>query len=154
MVQRKLNQNLRILVTSWLSALLPFAVAFVVLVLARPVSWGVRPLQLAYDRSPVLRHGLIAFALLVAIGFALNDSGTAIPAVAATVAIPLLIAASVRALELDDEEQLRAAIARRPPAQPRTAMSTASSSHGATYRRKPRVSRSTSGVSSITRPGT
>jgi hypothetical protein len=115
-VQRKLNQNLRILVTSWLSALLPFAVAFVALVLARPVSWGVRPLQLAYDRVPVLRPGLIAFAVLVAIGFALNDSGTVIPAVAATVAIPLLIAASVRALELDDDEQLRAAIAaaRRP----------------------------------------
>ncbi len=102
-VRRKAMQNLGILIKP-LSALLPFAVAFVALVLARPVAWGARPLQLAYDRSPVLRHGLASFAVLVGIGFALNDSGTAIPAVAATVAIPLLIAASVRALELHEEE--------------------------------------------------
>ena len=104
-VRRKGEQNLHILFSSWLSALLPFAVAFVVLVLARPVSWGVRPLQLAYDRSPVLRSGLIAFGVMMLIGTALNDSGTAVPAVAATVAIPLLIAASVRALELQDAER-------------------------------------------------
>ena len=54
------------------------------------------------------------------IGFALNDSGTASPAVAATVAIPLLIAASVRAVELADGERLKTAIARaRRPAKPR-----------------------------------
>lgn len=103
-VRRKALQNLGILLTP-LAALLPFAAAFVALVLARPVAWGARPLQLAYDRSPVLRHGLAAFAVLMAIGFALNDSGAAIPAVAATVAIPLLIAASVRALELDEEDR-------------------------------------------------
>jgi hypothetical protein len=103
-IRRKGQANLRILFTSYLSALLPFAVAFVVLVLARPVAWGVRPLQLAYDRSPMLRSGLIAFGVLMFIGVALNDSGTATPADAATVAIPLLIAASVRALELQDGE--------------------------------------------------
>jgi hypothetical protein len=111
-VQRKALQNLGILFKP-LSALLPFAVAFVVLVLARPVAWGARPLQLAYDRSAVLKHGLVAWAVLVGIGFALNDSGTAIPAVAATVAIPLLIAASVRALELHEAEN--------PPPDPRRA---------------------------------
>lgn len=99
-LKRKAEQNLRILFTSYLSALLPIAAAFVVLVLARPVSWGVRPLQLAYDRSPMLRSGLIAFGIMMLIGFAMNDSGVSIPAVAATVALPLLIAASVRALEL------------------------------------------------------
>jgi hypothetical protein len=119
-VQRKARQNLDILCTSWLSALLPFAVAFVVLVLARPVSWGVRPLQLAYDRSPVLKSGLIAFAVLLFIGFAVNDSGTVVPAVAATVLIPLLIAASVRALELDDETREAGAVSRaRTPTTPR-----------------------------------
>jgi hypothetical protein len=115
-IRRKGEQNIRILFTSWLSVLLPFAVAFVVLVLARPVAWGVRPLQLAYDRSPMLRHGLIAFGVLMLIGTAMNDSGTVVPAVAATVAIPLLISASVRALEHQDAERLEAAIAaaRRP----------------------------------------
>jgi hypothetical protein len=104
-VRRKALQNWEILTTSELSALLPFAVAFVAMVLARPSAWGVRPLQLAYDRSPALRHGLVAFAVLVGIGFAVNDSGTVIPAVAATVFIPLLIAASSRALEMHEEDQ-------------------------------------------------
>ena len=108
-IRRKLDQNLAILVKP-ISLLLPFAVAFVALVLARPASWGARPLQLAYDRAPVLRHGLVAFGVLVGLGFALNDSGTAIPAVAATVAIPLLIAVSARALELDEDRRLAAAI--------------------------------------------
>lgn len=115
-IQRKGEQNIRILFTSWLSALLPFAVAFVVLVLARPVAWGARPLQLAYDRSPMLRHGLIAFGVLMLLGAGLNDSGAVVPAVAATVALPLLISASVRALELKDDDRLAAAVAaaRRP----------------------------------------
>jgi hypothetical protein len=111
-LRRKVLQNLDILFGSWLSALLPFAIAFVVLVLARPLPWGVRPLQLAYDRSPVLRAGLIALAVVLGVGFAVNDSGTAIPAVAATLAIPLLIAVSCRALELDDAERMELAIAR------------------------------------------
>ena len=84
--------------------------AFVTLVLARPVAWGVRPLALAYARSPVLRHGMAAFGVLLLLGFALNDSGTAVPAVAATVAIPLLISASVRALQLADDDRLAEAI--------------------------------------------
>jgi hypothetical protein len=110
-IKRKGQQNLRILFTSWLSAMLPFAVAFVVLVLARPVAWGARPLQLAYDRSRTLKPGLIAFGVLVLLGFLLNDSGSAVPAVAATIALPALIAASVRALELSDSARLDAAIA-------------------------------------------
>lgn len=113
-------QNVEILFGSWYSALLPVAAVFVVLVLARPVRWGVRPLQAAYDRSPVLRHGVVAFVVLVGIGFAMNDSGTAIPAVAATLALPLLIAVSARALELDDADRLAAAITRtRRPSKPR-----------------------------------
>ena len=111
-IRRKAVQNLDVLFSSWLSALVPLAVAFVVLVLARPLPWGVRPLQLAYDRSPALRAGLVALAVAVGIGFAVNDSGTAIPAVAATLAIPLLIAASCRALELDDAQRLEAAVTR------------------------------------------
>lgn len=118
-LERKATQNVKILFTSWLSALLPAAIAFVALVLARPVAWGVRPLQLAYDRSAVLRHGMVAFGVLCGVALVLNDSGVVIPAVAATVALPLLIAVSVRALELDDQEQLEAAVARARKASPR-----------------------------------
>jgi hypothetical protein len=46
-----------------------------------------------------LRHGLVCLLLLLGIGFAVNDSGTVIPAIGATLGIPLVIAASMRALE-------------------------------------------------------
>jgi hypothetical protein len=119
-IQRKLEQNLHILFSSPLSALLPVAAGFVFYVLWRPGALGVRPLEVAYERAPVLKHGMVAFGVLMVIGFALNDSGTVIPAVAATVAIPLLIAASVRALEQVDGERLDTAIERvRRPAKPR-----------------------------------
>lgn len=101
-IARKGEQNLSILFGSVLSILVPVAALFVTLVLMRPSSWGVRALARAYDRSPTLRHGLICLMLLLGIGFAVNDSGTAIPAVGFTLAIPLVIAASLRALE-DDE---------------------------------------------------
>lgn len=111
-IQRKAEQNLTILVSNWgLSLLVPLAAVFVAVVLLRPATWGAAPLQRAYDRSPALRPGLVAFLVLQAIGFAVNDSGTAVPAVAATLLIPLLIAASVRALEID----LNGGAAGRPP---------------------------------------
>jgi hypothetical protein len=101
-VSRKGEQNLSILFGSVLSILVPVAALFVVLALMRPSSWGVGALARAYDRSPTLRQGLYCLLLLLGIGFAVNDSGTAIPAVGFTLAIPLIIAVSVRAVE-DDE---------------------------------------------------
>jgi hypothetical protein len=98
-IARKGQQNLTILASSPLSLLIPFAAVFVALVLMRPSSWGARALEQAYDRSPTLRHGLVCLLLLLGIGFAVNDSGTVIPAIGATLAIPLVIAASMRALE-------------------------------------------------------
>ena len=65
---------------------------------------GTRPLQAAFDRAPALRDGLIAFAVMMLIAAVLNDSGTAVPAFATMLALPLLIAACVRALELQDED--------------------------------------------------
>ena len=61
-------------------------------------SWGSRALHRAYERAPLLRPGLVSLLVLFLIGFAANDSGTAIPAVGATLALPLVIAISVRTL--------------------------------------------------------
>ena len=58
-IKRKLNQNLDILFSSNLSVLVPVGVLFVVLVLLRPTSMGAPALQRAFDRSPVLRSGLL-----------------------------------------------------------------------------------------------
>ena len=103
-IERKLTQNLEILTGSWLSLLVPFAALFVAVILMRPVAWGAPALQRAYERCPALRPGLFALMVMLGIGFAVNDSGTVVPAVGATLAIPLLIAASVRVLELEDVE--------------------------------------------------
>jgi hypothetical protein len=100
-ISRKADQNLSILFGSELSLMVPFGALFITLVLMRPSSWGAKALARAYDRSPTLRHGLICLLVMLAIGFAVNDSGTVIPAIGAMLAIPLVIAASMRALQDD-----------------------------------------------------
>ncbi|SDQ22098.1 hypothetical protein SAMN05428996_1148 [Quadrisphaera sp. DSM 44207] len=98
-VQRKLMANLGLLGLNALTLLVPFAAAFVGLVLLRPAAWGAPVLQRAYAASPTLRAGLTSLLVLVAVGFAVNDSGVAVPAVAATLALPLVLAACARVLE-------------------------------------------------------
>jgi hypothetical protein len=100
-ISRKAGQNLSILFGSELSLMVPFGALFIALVLMRPSSWGAKALARAYDRSPTLRHGLVCLLLMLGIGFAVNDSGTVIPAIGAMLAIPLVIAASMRALQDD-----------------------------------------------------
>ncbi|WP_432547708.1 hypothetical protein [Kineococcus sp. SYSU DK004] len=99
-VERKALQNWRILVGSWLTLVLPFAAAFTAFVLARPGAVGVSALQRAYDRHPVLKPGMVCLGVLLVIGFAVNDSGTAIPAVGLMLALPLLTAACTQVLAL------------------------------------------------------
>jgi len=111
-IARKGEQNLTILASSPLSLLIPFAAVFVALVLMRPSSWGARALQQAYDRSPTLRHGLVCLLLLLGIGFAVNDSGTVIPAIGATLAIPLVLVTAMRALEEEAEEDRERPVSR------------------------------------------
>ncbi|HET9654613.1 MAG TPA: hypothetical protein VFP72_04625, partial [Kineosporiaceae bacterium] len=93
-----------------LAWLLPVAVLFGMLVLARPQAWGA-PLRSAVTRVPVLRHGLVALGLLLGIGTAVGETGLAVPATAAALLVPLLVAACVRSLELDAADRLDAAVA-------------------------------------------
>ncbi|HEY7723294.1 MAG TPA: hypothetical protein VIB11_15770 [Pedococcus sp.] len=98
-ITRKLDQNLSILFGNYrLALLVPIALVFVIYVLARPTSWGSRALQRSFDRAPTLRPGLIALLVTLTIGFAVNDSGVAVPANGALIAVPLIIAVSVTAL--------------------------------------------------------
>ena len=98
-VSRKLDQNVSILFSSVLTLLVPIALAFVIYVLARPTSWGSQSLRRSFEACPTLRPGLIALLITLTIGFAINDSGVAIPANGAIIAVPLIIAVSVRVLE-------------------------------------------------------
>ncbi len=99
-IVRKLQQNIDILFGNYpLAVLVPIALVFVIYILARPTSWGSRSLQRSYEACPTLRPGLIALLVTLTIGFAINDSGVAIPANGAIIAVPLIIAVSVRVLE-------------------------------------------------------
>ncbi len=99
-IERKGAQNLRILYSNWiLSLVLALAAVFIAGVLARPRVLGVAVLERAYDRHPVLKPGLACLLVLLVIGFAVNDSGAAVPAVGAMLAVPLLIACTTRVVE-------------------------------------------------------
>ncbi|GII84666.1 hypothetical protein Ssi03_26560 [Sphaerisporangium siamense] len=100
-VGRKLGAMLGITIGNWqLSLLSLVALAFLYFVLARPSRWGASALSLAYERAPILRAGLFGSLTTALAGFLLNDSGIAIPAMALTVAVPLTLAASMRAVLL------------------------------------------------------
>jgi hypothetical protein len=100
-VSRKLDANVAILQSSPLAALVPVALVCAIYLLARPSSWASRVLQRSYDACPTLRPGLIALLVTLTIGFAINDSGVAIPANGAVLAMPLLIALSLSVLEVE-----------------------------------------------------
>lgn len=93
-VERKARSNLALLTHSVLTLLVPLAVALLTAVLLRP--WG--GLRRAFADAPALRHGFVAVLVMGVIGFLVNDSGVAIPALAMTVAIPIAIAAATESL--------------------------------------------------------
>lgn len=103
-----------------LVVLAPLAAAFLVLALARPAIGEVRPLPVACDRTPALRGLLLALGTLVVLATVLPDAGAVVPGAVVLLVVPLLLAASVRALELDAADRLEAAVAaaRRPPRRP------------------------------------
>ncbi|MFI7708314.1 hypothetical protein [Nonomuraea sp. NPDC049480] len=100
-VGRKFSAMIGVTVGNWSLTLLSLvALAFLFLVLARPSRWGASALGQAYTLAPTLRAGLFGALTCAFVGFLMNDSGIAIPAMALTVAVPLTLAACVRALQL------------------------------------------------------
>ncbi|WP_240973465.1 hypothetical protein [Nonomuraea composti] len=100
-VGRKFGAMVGVTVGNWSLTLLSLvALAFLFLVLARPSRWGAAALGLAYREAPAFRAGLFGALTCAFVGFLMNDSGIAIPAMALTVAVPLTLAACVRALQL------------------------------------------------------
>jgi hypothetical protein len=96
-VSRKVAQNLDIVTSAPIQLLVPFITVAVGVALARPRRWRLEPLAVAYERAPALRPALGALAVLIVLGFAVNDSGAAIPPVAGMLALPLLLAITLRA---------------------------------------------------------
>ncbi|MEV4361765.1 hypothetical protein [Nonomuraea sp. NPDC049625] len=100
-VGRKFSAMIGVTVGNWSLTLLSLvALAFLFLILDRPSRWGASTLGQAYRLAPTLRAGLFGALTCAFVGFLMNDSGIAIPAMALTVAVPLTLAACVRALQL------------------------------------------------------
>jgi len=100
-VARKLAQNLDTLVgTTILAYLVPVALVLIAYALARPRSRLAAPLQPLLDRVPTMRAGLGGLTVSLTIGLLVNDTGVAIPPIAFSLAVPLLISAGIRLWEL------------------------------------------------------
>jgi hypothetical protein len=83
--------------------------AFLVIAVLRPRLLRLPSLTEAYARAPALRPGLLALLVLLTLGSLLNDSGSAVSAVAAALAVPLVVATAAKvAAERADPRQSRA----------------------------------------------
>lgn len=95
-IERKLLTNVEMLLGPQRAALLvPVGLVLAIWALARPGSTLARPLAGPLEDYPALRPGLIALVVALTAGFLLNDSGTAIPGVAAIILAPALAALAV-----------------------------------------------------------
>ncbi|TQS39883.1 hypothetical protein [Cryptosporangium phraense] len=91
-IQRKAEANVTLLLTSQLTILVVAVAVFVLFVLLVPTARLRRVLGL----YPAVRSGLVGLLVAAVLGFALNDSGVAVPAFSAMVAVPLAIALTIR----------------------------------------------------------
>jgi hypothetical protein len=86
-IERKVAANLNVLTSSAWTWLVPVVCAFLVV-------WGVRRtgvLDRLRGRVPGLGAALVALAVVGGLGFALNDSGIAVPTMMAAVLVPYLV---------------------------------------------------------------
>jgi hypothetical protein len=90
-IRRKAEANLGLLFHSPVTALLPLVVAFLLLLFLRS-----QALHASFATSPQWRAGLLAVLTASGIGFVVNDSGTAVVALAVVVALPATLAVLAR----------------------------------------------------------
>ncbi|MHB8274476.1 MAG: hypothetical protein ACYDC9_06880 [Dermatophilaceae bacterium] len=98
-IARKARQDVDLLLTAPMAFLMPVGLLLVVMFLRRPARWHAHALAEAYQQAPELYAALGAILVAVSIGAVVNDTGVAIPPVAALMLLPLLVAvaASTRA---------------------------------------------------------
>jgi len=95
-IERKAAANLRLLTSSiWALSVPPAAGCLAVLLLSPRATWAT-----LRDRVPALSAGLSAALLLGALGFAVNDSGIAIPSMVLAFFVPYALI--IRLYSLDD----------------------------------------------------
>jgi hypothetical protein len=110
-VSRKLWANVDLAVA--MPALLVVVIALMVVVVTvvlRPGILGTEPLRRLLEEAPIMRRGLLSVIVMAVIGFLTNDSGAAIPPVAAIFTVPLVVSAVMHFLAI---EARRAPVRRR-----------------------------------------
>ncbi len=101
-ILRKIGGNLAVLTQSVVGPLVSVAVILAAVVLRRPSRWRPAALDDAFTRAPSLRNGLTAVLVTAVVGFAVNDSGVAVPALALALAVPLTLAVSLHEPDADE----------------------------------------------------
>lgn len=110
-ISRKLVQNVEIITGQPVLLVLGvLALAACIAIVTRPGVLGTAPFTRLVDEAPLLRRGLQSVLVMAAIGFLTNDSGGAIPPVAAIYTVPLMISAVMHFMSI---EQRRKPVRRR-----------------------------------------
>jgi hypothetical protein len=117
---RKLEANLGSLgQRPELLVVVPVALVVLTVIVLRPERLRIRALSRAYAEEPALKPGFVACLVTALLGFAVNDSGIIVPAVALAVAAPLGVAMGAAAAS--QPRPRRPAAQPRPPGPPRHA---------------------------------
>lgn len=104
-IGRKASANWTLLTSSFLTLSIPIAVGFVAFVLMRPPG----RLRMALETETGLKAGLLAAGLMNLLGFAVNDSGIAVPAMGLAIGVPYCLATVLAIPEADRGGALRRA---------------------------------------------
>ncbi|WP_035280136.1 hypothetical protein [Brevibacterium album] len=99
---RKIGMNVDILTQSWMTVLLPLAVAAVLWAAISPARFRIPGLAEQYRALPLLRPALISLAVLLAVGTFINDSGIVVPAVGMLFLVPVLAASAAEGVREPD----------------------------------------------------
>ncbi|ETK30435.1 hypothetical protein [Microbispora sp. ATCC PTA-5024] len=101
-ISRKLGAMLHTLISPNLMPVVIAAFAFLVFALLRPGQASAGALPVAFERAPTLKAGLLGALVSGVVGMLVNDSGAAVLSMALALAVPLVLSAGIRALQLGD----------------------------------------------------
>jgi hypothetical protein len=105
-IHRKLLANIELAIA--LPVVLAVSVVGILIVLAivlRPGLFGTAPFARLLAVAPLLRTGLLTVVVMAFIGFLTNDSGAAIPPVAAIFTVPLVIAVTMHFVAIEERRK-------------------------------------------------
>ncbi|MFC0863936.1 hypothetical protein ACFHYQ_16660 [Sphaerimonospora cavernae] len=102
-ISRKLTAMLSTLISPNLMPVVIVALAFLVFALLRPGAASAGILPAAFERAPLLKAGLLGALVSGLVGMLVNDSGAAVLSMALALAVPLVLSAGIRAVQLGEQ---------------------------------------------------